>query len=24
MCDQLIQEASKVLQNNLIPLGMAG
>ncbi len=24
MCDQLIQEASKVLQNNHIPLGMAG
>ncbi len=24
MCDQLIQEASKVLKNNHIPLGMAG
>ena len=24
MCDQLIQEASKVLQNNHIPLSMAG
>lgn len=24
MCDQLIQEASKVLQNNHVPLGMAG
>ena len=24
MCDQLIQEASTVLQNNHIPLGMAG
>lgn len=24
MCDQLIQEASKILQNNHVPLGMAG
>lgn len=24
MCDQLIQESSKVLENNHIPLGMAG
>ena len=24
MCDQLIQEAAKVLKNNHIPLGMAG